>query len=194
MKKSLIVLAAISMIALMFTGCPSSTDPAPQTSDPATTKPEEKPEEKPAVRKWAATIDGASVTDNGDGTCSITTKSQYSGGGMVVYLNEDKSDIAEGKTVVLEFDYETVEGAWKDSTLNPKFCATLGKDITSIWSVDGCSDTKYMDGNALKGSLTMEVVAKKAANEVFLKFNAYQWGGDAANDQLKITLKKITIK
>ena len=43
MKKSLIVLAAISMIALMFTGCPGSTEPAPQTSDPATTKPEEKP-------------------------------------------------------------------------------------------------------------------------------------------------------
>lgn len=35
MKKSLIVLAAISMIALMFTGCNGSTN-EPQTSDPAT--------------------------------------------------------------------------------------------------------------------------------------------------------------
>ncbi len=182
--KKIIALMAAAVVALTLVSC----------GDKPAVEPNPTPTPAPAVRKWEKTIDAAAATDNGDGTCSVTVKSQYSGGGMVVYLNEDKSDVAEGKKVTLDFDYETVEGAWKDAALYPKFCATLCKDITSIYSIDGCSDTKYTNGTALKGSMKLELTAKKAANEVFLKFNAYQWGGDADNDQLKITLKSIVIE
>ncbi|MCR4734419.1 MAG: hypothetical protein K5829_05400 [Treponema sp.] len=191
MKKSLIVLGALSMFALLFVGCPNGSNTKP-SSEPDTTNTTEEEEEEETVRTWAA-AETSPATDNGDGTCSITVKSQYSGGGMVVYLNEDKSDVEVGKTVTLDFDYEVVEGSWSDDSLYPKFAATLGKDITSIWSITACSGTNYKNGDGLSGSLTMDLESTAVANEVFLKFNAYEWTGDTENDQVKITLKSITI-
>lgn len=187
MKKIKVLLSALAMVAaLAFVSCGGGAD---GTSEPAVT-----PEN--TTRTWES-ISAAPATDNGDGTCSVIAKSQYSGGGMVVYINEDKSTLENGKTVEIEFDYAVVDGKWKDATLFPKFAGTLCKDITSTYPIDDCGkETKYLDGSAASGSLTMtlEVADDKAPNEVFLKFNAYQWKGDETNDEVKITIKKITVK
>lgn len=185
MKKVIFGLTALLAACVFFMGCPNTS-----TSDP-TTGNEENTE---TARKWESAVsDAAAVTDNGDGTFASTFVSKYSGNGFIVWINEDKSSIAAGKTVTVTFDYAT--DSWEDSTLAPKFCGSLLKDCTSIWKTSPTSDgTSYFAGDAATGTITKSITAKSESNQLFIKFNAYEWGGNDTTDSIKVTVKSVTVE
>lgn len=185
MKKVIFGLTALLAACVFFMGCPNTS-----TSDP-TSGNEENTE---TARKWESAVSSAAaVTDNGDGTFESTFVSKYSGSGFIVWINEDKSSIAAGKTVTVTFDYAT--DSWKDSTLTPKFCGSLLKDGTSMYSTTSTSGgTIYFDADAATGTITKSFTAESESNQLFVKFNAYKWGGDEETDSIKVTVKSVTVE
>ena len=185
MKKVIFGLAALMAACVFFMGCPNTS-----TSDP-TSGTEENTE---TARKWESAVsNAAAVTDNGDGTFESTFVSQYSGNGFIVWINEDQSSIAAGKTVTVTFDYAT--DSWDDASLKPKFCGCLLKDCTSIWSTSSTSDgTSYFDADAATGTITKTFTAASESNQLFVKFNAYEWGGNDTTDSIKVTVKSVTVE
>lgn len=178
MKKIKVLLGALALIAsLGLIGCTPSANP---TS---------------AARKWvAASSDaGVTVTDNNDGTCSFVLSAANNGNAILLYINEDKSVIDTGKTVELEIDYEAVEGKWEKADAKPKFYFCLANGATSSWDTPKTSADAYRDGDATKGTITLDIPATAESNQFKVKFNAWQWAGGAA-DEVKVTVKKVTVK
>ncbi len=179
MKKIKVLLSALAMVAaLAFVSCSGGSD--------GTSSPAEEPEVK--VRAWeAASADGVTITDNGDGTCSFTLSAAYNGNAVLLYINEDKTSIESGKKVVVELDYTTT------STANPKFYFCLAKDSTDSWNTEKTSADKYVDATDKSGTLTAEIEATGESNEVKVKFNAWEWAG-TADDTIDITVKSVTVQ
>lgn len=148
------------------------------------------------ARKWESALktnQGATMTDNGDGTLSATFKAAYNGNGIVVYINEDKSAVATGKTVNVTFEYETKE--WSDESLKPKFKVALCTEATDYYGYPECtSDGLYYDATKSEGSMTVtQTVAKKPADMLAIQFNTYNWTG-ADTDSVEIKLKSVEIE
>lgn len=179
MKKIKVLLSALAMVAAMaFVSCGGGAD---GTSEPAGT-----PEN--TTRTWeAASADGVTITDNGDGTCSFTLSAANNGNAVLLYINEDKSSIDAGKKVVVDFDYETT------STANPKFYFCLAKDEANSWTTPATSDDKYVDATDKSGNLKAEIEATGASNEVKIKFNAWKWTG-AESDTINIKVNSVTVQ
>lgn len=183
MKKIKVLLSALAMVAAMaFVSCGGGAGDDPtggkSGSDPV----------KEGPRAWvAASADGVTITDNGDGTCTFTLSAQYNGSAVLLYINEDKSSIAASETVAVDLDYETT------STANPKFYFCLAKDTDDSWNTTPTSGDEYRDADAKSGNLKAEITATAESNEVKIKFNAWQWAG-AEDDTVKITVKSVTVK
>ena len=182
MKKLKVLLGAVALIASMaLVGC---NQPAGSGAGTVTGG----AEETTSVRAWtAASNDGVSITDNGDGTCSFTLSAQNNGNAVLLYINQDHSSIAAGKKVIVNFDYSTT------STTNPKFYFCLAKDETNSWSTPATSDDKYVDATTTSGSFTAEIEATAESNEFKVKFNAWQWAGDES-DTINIKVKSVTVE
>jgi|GEM_PF-6385738 uncharacterized protein (DUF736 family) len=188
MKKLKVLLGAVALIASM--ALVSCGDPVNTTTGEGTG----------GVRTWEkAVTNSANITDNGDGTATVTLTSSDNGNGVIVYINADKSSLEAGKTVKVSFDYETVEGKWTDSTKNPKFKVQLGKGGTGWWNVEKAqSGNEYYDADRKNGSMDLEFTSLAGANELLIQFNAWQWNGegvtDTGDDQVKVTIKSITVE
>ena len=181
MKKLKVLLGAIALIAAMaFVSCGQPTGNNGLVSGGA--------EETTGVRTWtAASNDGVTITDNGDGTCSFTLSAQYNGNAVLLYINQDHSSIAAGKKAIVNLDYSTT------STINPKFYFCLAKDDTSSWDTVKTSDDKYVDATSASGSLTAEIEATSESNEFKVKFNAWEWAG-SESDTINVTVKSVTVE
>ncbi len=192
MKKFNILLGAVAMIAaLALVGCSNGNDDSNET--PADNGGGQTPV---TVRTWERAIeDGANLTDNGDGTATATFTSNYNGIGVVVYINQDKTAVASGTKVKVEFDYETVEGKWSDDSLNPKFKVQLASGGDKYYNTTKAqSDSEYYDVTTKSGSFSQTFTASAEANELLIQFNAYNWAGGAdVDDQIKVTIKSVTI-
>lgn len=179
MKKLKVLMGALALIASMaFVSCGDPVNTATGDGDGATT----------TVRTWeAASNDGVTITDNGDGTCSFTLGANNNGTAVLLYINQDKSSIAAGKKVEVVFDYSTT------STANPKFYFCLAKDQTNSWDTPKTSDDVYDDAQNLTGTMTKEITATGESNEIKIKFNAWQWTG-SESDTINVKIKSITVK
>ena len=192
MKKFKILLGAVAMIAaLALVGCSNGNDDSNETpADNGGGQP------TVTVRAWERAIeDGADLTDNGDGTATATFTSNYNGTAVVVYINEDKTAVASGTKVKVDFDYETVEGKWSDDSLNPKFKVQLASGGDKYYNTTKAqSDNEYYDVETKSGSFSQTFTASAEANELVIQFNAYNWaGGSDVDDQIKVTIKSVTI-
>ena len=150
----------------------------------------------PNVRKWDTpeiTSTPAAMTDNGDGTVSAKVENLHGGTGFVVYINEDKSDIEVGKKVKVVFDYSVVEGEWKSEDAYPKFkLELLGKETADYWSASKASSTSYNNGDALKGTMTVNIDATAAANMLHIGLNPDNLTDD--DKSVNITLKSVEVE
>lgn len=151
------------------------------------------------ARKWESALktnQGAPMTDNKDGTLSATFKAAYNGNGIVVYINEDKSAVATGKTVNVTFEYETKE--WSDESLKPKFKVALCTAAEDYWKYTNCTEgsenyKEYWDAKDLKGEVTLSRTASADADMLAIQFNANGWTG-ADTDSIDIKLKSVEIE
>ena len=145
------------------------------------------------TRTWeAASNDGVTIEDNDDGTCSFELNSNYNGNAILLYINENKSSIASGKTVNLEIAYETVSGKWEKDTSFPKFYFCLANNETSSWNTTKTSDDTYRDATATSGTITVGIPATGESNEFKVKFNAWEWTG-SETDKVKVTVKSVSV-
>lgn len=185
MKKLKVLMGALALIASMaLVGCNQPTSGAGGNGG------------ETGGRSWERAInDGAELTDNGDGTATATLTSNYNGTAVVVYINEDKSAVASGTKVKVDFDYETVEGKWSDESLNPKFKVQLATGGDKYWNTTKAqSDNEYYDVTTKSGSFSQTFTANAEADELVIQFNAYNWAGGAeVDDQVKVTIKSVTI-
>lgn len=185
MKKLLPLILMLAGAALLFTGCPKDAPEEP-VSQPADTP--ETPD-TPAERKWVA--DSGEITDNGDGTCSFTVNSAYNGTGVVLFINEDKSAVAAGKTVKIVFDYEEAEG-WTDAKLFPKFASKFGAAGTVYYNL---GDASYYDTTEASGTIEKEFTLTADATVFSIQMNTYEWGGDGdGTSKVNVTLKSVEVK
>lgn len=152
----------------------------------------------PTTREWKSAIPGkgAAMTDNGDGTLSATFTAAYNGNGIVVYINEDESKVAKGKTVNVTFEYETKE--WSDESLKPKFKVALCTAAEDYWKYTNCTEgsenyKEYCDAKDLKGEVTLSRTASADADMLAIQFNADKWTG-ADTDSIAIKLKSVEIE
>ncbi len=145
-------------------------------------------------RSWeAASNDGTAIVDNNDGTCSTKFSSAYNGNGTVLYINEDKSSVAANTTITLSFDYEVDSNNWQNMSLNPKFAVCFAENETSFWEIlSNSTETKYFECNSTSGTFSQSIVCPVKANQICIKFNAWEWPGDSENDVVKITVTEIS--
>ena len=152
------------------------------------------PDPASSARKWEAASNdaGISVEDNDDGTCSFELGANNNGTAILLYINENKSSIASGKTVNLEIAYETVSGKWEKDTSFPKFYFCLANNETSSWNTTKTSDDTYRDATATSGTITVGIPATGESNEFKVKFNAWEWTG-SETDKVKVTVKSVSV-
>lgn len=187
----------ISSILLAF-GLISCSNSSSGKSDP--NLPEGgNPPASSTTREWKSALPsgkGATMTDNEDGTLSATFTAAYNGNGIVVYINEDKSAVATGKTVNVTFEYETKE--WSDESLKPKFKVALCTAAEDYWKYTNCTEgsenyKEYWDAKDLKGEVTLSRTASADADMLAIQFNANGWTG-ADTDSIDIKLKSVEIE
>ena len=183
MKKLKVLIGALALIASMaLVGCSGATNPSGGET---------------GGRSWERAInDGAALTDNGDGTATAILSSNYSGIGVVVYINQDKTSVAAGANVKVEFDYEIVQGKWTDNSLNPKFKVQLASGGDKYYNTTKAqSDNEYFNMDTKSGTFSQTFTASEAANELLIQFNAYNWeAGADVDDQIKVTIKSVTVE
>lgn len=137
------------------------------------------------------------LTENADGSVTYTTSAQYSGGGYVFYIKEDKSviNLENYESISIDFDYEAVDGKWASEASNPKWCLNLYPEGAGFWN--GATTLGYFDSTSAKGSMTHTYSVKDSDkgdySAICLKLNAYQTG-NADTDECKVTIKSIKLK
>ncbi|MBQ7970018.1 MAG: hypothetical protein IJ293_03410 [Treponema sp.] len=137
------------------------------------------------------------LTENADGSVTYTTSAQYSGGGYVFYIREDKSviNLENYESISIDFDYEAVDGKWASEASNPKWCLNLYPEGAGFWN--GATTLGYFDSTSTKGSMTHTYSVKDSDkgdySAICLKLNAYQTG-NADTDECKVTIKSIKLK
>lgn len=137
------------------------------------------------------------LTENADGSVTYTTSAQYSGGGYVFYIKEDKSviNLENYESISIDFDYEAVDGKWASEASNPKWCLNLYPEGAGFWN--GATTLEYFDSTSAKGSMTHTYSVKDSDkgdySAICLKLNAYQTG-NADTDECKVTIKSIKLK
>lgn len=177
MKKLIQIGAAVAVLCLLFTACPA---------DPGEHRPVEGMTFTVATK--ANSKDGIL---NEDGSITATL-SQSSDSGLVLYLTEDKSEVAENAVVSYTFKYKTT--TWGDSSPNPKFLVRYG-DANSNWSgydPSYADKTNYEDASSKEGTIKNTIKIKSAASAIVFATNGYQWAGDSA-DTVEITVTGISV-
>lgn len=188
------VIASISMLVLVLTGCPTPNGGDPTGEDTGF-----------SLTKFIVMDDcsnGATIND--DGSCSFTAKAAGGGGGGVAfYVKEDKSEIniANYESVDVELVYSIEEEKWSSNARIPQFCLRiLPYDSTGIFG--GYVET-YFEADAFSGTLNItvpipedfsaKIIESSGADYVSavgIKFHDYQSGNDDG-DLLDITVKSI---
>ena len=145
------------------------------------------------------------VVTNEDGSVSwIATAAGGAGGGVSFYAKSSKEEIniANYKSIELEFAYEPVAGRWNAGAQNPGFCLRiLPYDSTGLFG--GFEDLEYFDSSELSGTIKYTVnipegfenriIASSDFDSILgfaLKFNDYN-RGNSNGDQLKVQLKNV---
>lgn len=124
MKKITKIVKSISSVALLAT-IMSCTQPNSGTSDSISKQPSTDGSDLTVKLLNSQVLDKGSVgnlTENADGSVTYTTSAQYSGGGYVFYIKEDKSviNLENYESISIDFDYETVADKWASGASNPK--------------------------------------------------------------------------
>ena len=196
MKKLISLFGLLLIISTtMFTSCapeakqPGKSDPVqPDPIDPVVTV-------KLSNSQVFAKGSVGELTENDDGSVSYTTSAQYSGGGYVFYIKEDKSviNLENYESICIDFDYEVVEGKWASEAPNPKWCLNLYKEGNDFY---GGETIDYFDSSSAKGTesyiYSVKDENKGEYNAICLKLNAYQ-SGNEDTDECKVTIKSIKL-
>ncbi len=197
MKKSQIILglAGIALLAGVFTSCVSVKSTTGLTL-------------RDKRENFTIFTEGSvaeNVTVEADGSVSwVATAAGGAGGGVAFYVNSDKKEIniANYKSIDVEFEYSPVEGKWNSQAQLPGFCMRiLPWDSTGLFG--GYEDLEYFDSTAISGTLTKTInIPEEFADRIkassdydsilgfALKFNDYN-RGNSDGDQLKVTLKSV---
>ncbi len=158
----------------------------------------------------ANVFDKSQVSDvvfNSDGTVISTAKAAGSGGGLVLYINQDHSVInaSNYESIDVEVVISPVTGNWNPKAKNPSLGFRLyGTDASGFWS--GFEDVAYFgfeDTKAEYGTITKNIKIDETWVKNYIdsndnddikafafKFNAYETGNDDS-DQLRIQIKKV---
>ena len=199
MKKITKIVKSISSVALLAT-IMSCTQPNSGTSDSISKQPSTDGSDLTVKLLNSQVLDKGSVgnlTENADGSVTYTTSAQYSGGGYVFYIKEDKSviNLENYESISIDFDYETVADKWASGASNPKWCLNLYPEGVGFWN--GATTLEYFDSTSAKGSMSHTYSVKDSVNgdysAICLKLNAYQTG-NADTDECKVTIKSIKLK
>jgi len=160
------------------------------------------------TEKFTIFTDGSvadDIVEADDGSVSwVATASGGAGGGVAFYVNPNKDEIniANYKSIDLEFDYSIIEGKWNETAMVPGFAfRILPWDSSGLFG--GYEELEYFESDAPSGSLTHSIeipsdfadriVATSDFDSVLgfaLKFNDYERGNERG-DQLKVTLKSV---
>ena len=156
---------------------------------------------------WDGSQAVGDITFNDDGTVTHILSAKYSGGGVVFYINKDKSviNVSNYDSIDVELVCSPVTGHWDPKAKAPSFGFRLyTPEATGFWS--GFEDIEYFgfDGDQEYGTITKTIDIKKewvnnykdsCDNDDIMgfafKFNAYQTGNNENNDQLKVQIKKV---
>ena len=196
MKKLISLFGLLLIISTtMFTSCnpeaeqPGKSDPVqPDPIDPVVTV-------KLSNSQVFAKGSVGELTENDDGSVSYTTSAQYSGGGYVFYIKEDKSviNLENYESICIDFDYEVVEGKWASEAPNPKWCLNLYKEGNDFY---GGETIDYFASSSAKGTesyiYSVKDENKGEYDAICLKLNAYQ-SGNEDTDECKVTIKSIKL-
>ena len=151
MKKSQIILglAGIAFLAGVFTSCVSVKSTTGLTL-------------RDKRENFTIFTEGSvaeNVTVEADGSVSwVATAAGGAGGGVAFYVNSDKKEIniANYKSIDVEFEYSPVEGKWNSQAQLPGFCMRiLPWDSTGLFG--GYEDLEYFDSTAISGTLTKTI-------------------------------------
>lgn len=184
MKKIKVILSVLMLSALFTSVFAKEKEPV----EPVTVK-------LSAATQWENQATMQDGVYNSDGSVTYTSMFKYGGGGYAFNIDGKKGiDLKNYKTILIEFDYEAVEG-WNDSAKFPKFGIKTWGPGTSFFQ-GGVGQT-YPDADALSGTMTVEVdisAARGKALRVGVCSNAWKWveEGGSEDDKVKITVKEIT--
>lgn len=199
-------LAALTMLTVLFTGCPSKVSEEPDIF--AIGKPGScgitLRDTKEAFTIFESTS-ASDVVTNADGSITwIATAAGGGGGGVSFYAksNHEEINIANYKSIELEFAYAPVSGKWNADAQKPGFCLRiLPYDSTGLFG--GFEDLEYFDSTKKSGIIKYtvnipddfadKIVSSADFDSVLgfaLKFNDYNRGNDNG-DQLKVQLKNV---
>jgi hypothetical protein len=86
-----------------------------------------------------------------------------------------------------------VEGEWKSEDAYPKFKLELwGKETADYWSASKASSTSYNNGDALKGTMTVNIDGTAAANMLLIALNPDNLTDD--DKSVNVTLKSVEVE
>ncbi|MCQ2591988.1 MAG: endo-1,4-beta-xylanase [Treponema sp.] len=197
MKKNLNVITIFLMtLAFIFVSC---SNPSSGTSTPKEQKlPEESKDTGITFSKENEYAFGvvSDVVYNEDGTVSYNSSAEYSGGGIIYYINKDKSavNLEDYESIDIEFDYAASAEHWSENASKPQWCLLVyeqSENAGDYWKSQSVA-LDYFGDNKLSGTCIKNILIAKTGNYVgvSLKLNAHETN-NASTDFCAVTLKKI---